>query len=125
MVLFLILLSNFSRETLQYTVLLTSFDLVNRSLPESSSTPTPPAVITSLLKKQAPNPLSKNGKHDTFADHLFGALYFFWIRSGITTEDMWRDMSRKVAFCTDWQANVRQWKVRKLDEISLIFHRKK
>jgi hypothetical protein len=24
---------------------------------------------------------------------------------------MWKDMSKKVSFCTDWIANVNQWKV--------------
>jgi hypothetical protein len=67
---------------LQYTILLTTFDLINKATDPSSQEVSP----VQLLSKQAPNPLQKNGKGDSFADHLFGALYFFWIKSGISTE---------------------------------------
>ncbi len=43
---------------------------------------------------------------------MFGALYFFWIRSQINNDEMWKDLSKKVASLVNWKANLYQWRVR-------------
>lgn len=86
-------------EVLQYTMLNSTFDLMNKS-----SDP----MILSLLSQSSPNALQSG--NSSFADHMFGALYFFWIRSQITTAEQWKEIAKKVTSLVNWKANIVQWK---------------
>src|SRR4051812_13320819 len=48
------------------------------------------------------------------------ALYFFWIRSQINTDEMWKDLYKKVTALVNWKANLVQWKVTVVLQQSLI-----
>lgn len=48
----------------------------------------------------------------TMAENMFQALFLVWIRSEITTQEMWLEFSRKVASLTQWKATVDEWKAR-------------
>jgi hypothetical protein len=42
---------------------------------------------------------------------MFRQLFLIWIRSSITTEDMWIAFKDKMQTLLDWKALVTQWKV--------------
>eukprot|EP01087_Luapelamoeba_hula_P001339 TRINITY_DN1108_c0_g1_i2.p1 TRINITY_DN1108_c0_g1~~TRINITY_DN1108_c0_g1_i2.p1 ORF type:complete len:963 (-),score=110.16 TRINITY_DN1108_c0_g1_i2:2923-5697(-) len=44
------------------------------------------------------------------ADHLFQTLYLVWIRSTVTTKELWEEFSKKVYALTAWKATVNEWK---------------
>ena len=47
----------------------------------------------------------------TMAESMFQALFLVWIRSEITTQEMWLEFSRKVSSLVAWKASVDEWKV--------------
>jgi hypothetical protein len=107
----------FYRQILQSTILNVTFDLLNKTSPNSSSHS---KTTFELLNKTSPN-FQKNQKIDTFADHLFGAIYLYWIRSQMMEPEIWRELSKKVSSLVNWKANIVQWKVSFMTSFSQIF----
>jgi len=72
---------------LQMTMLDTTYSLLNNSSPFNA-----PSIAS------------------TMADSMFQALFLVWIRSEITSQEMWLDFSRKVSSLVAWKATVDEWK---------------
>ncbi|PRP83806.1 ral GTPase-activating protein subunit alpha-2 [Planoprotostelium fungivorum] len=104
-------LSNETWEKLQYTLLSAAFDLLNKASPQSSQYSKTTFDLLNAVEEEG-------GK--TFGDLLFGSLYFVWLRSQKVTEDMWQDLSRKVASLVNWRANVLQWKEKVIQLTSIL-----
>jgi hypothetical protein len=75
----------------------------------------------SFLAKNAMSMLS-DSKTDIvrMADPLIGYLFSVWIRSPVTTPDMWRDLHVAFAQTTDWPHAVRQWKIKVLSLTEIL-----
>lgn len=75
----------------------------------------------SFLAKNSMSMLS-DSKTDLvrMADPLIGYLFAVWIRSPVTTPDMWRDMHVAFAQTTDWPHAVRQWKIKVLSLTEIL-----
>jgi hypothetical protein len=77
-----------------------------------------------FLRKNSASMLS-DGKQDIarMADPLLDYLFKVWIRSPISTTELWRDLHDQFVHLTDWPHVVRQWKskVLRLTEILVKF----
>eukprot|EP01122_Echinamoeba_exundans_P009931 TRINITY_DN357_c1_g1_i3.p1 TRINITY_DN357_c1_g1~~TRINITY_DN357_c1_g1_i3.p1 ORF type:complete len:2409 (-),score=504.45 TRINITY_DN357_c1_g1_i3:56-7282(-) len=75
----------------------------------------------SFLAKNAMSMLS-DSKTDIvrMADPLISYLFSVWIRSPVTTPDMWRDLHVAFAQTTDWPHAVRQWKIKVLSLTEIL-----
>lgn len=81
------------------------------------------ATMTFLRKNQS-NMLSDN-KNDIVrnAEDIIAMLFNVWIRSSITTKDMWNDFHKYFSAASDWPHAIRQWRsvVHKLTDILVKF----
>lgn len=78
----------------------------------------------SFLRKNQSNMLSDN-KNDIVrnAEDIIAMLFNVWIRSSITTKDMWNDFHKYFSAASDWPHAIRQWRsvVHKLTDILVKF----
>lgn len=81
------------------------------------------ATITFLHRHQA-NMLSDN-KNDIVrnAEDIIATLFNVWVRSPVTTDEMWNDFHKYFSSVSDWPHAIRQWRglVHKLTDILVKF----
>lgn len=53
------------------------------------------------------------------ADFLFQALFFIWIKSEVTTKEMWGEFQQKISSLVHWKSTVSNWK-EKLIQLTFI-----
>jgi hypothetical protein len=91
----------YSREHLQMVLLQCTFDFVNR-LDRSMQNETGVSPVA--------DPLMQVCFFLSFT-YLRQTLFFIWIKSEVTSKDMWGEFQQKISSLVHWKATLTQWKV--------------